>query len=224
MAVTLESQVLDAAGERVATVSTPVKVPAAKSVETLQAAAVTRPHRWSLETPYLYRVVSVVQQQGRVLDSDATSFGFRTIRYDPDHGFFLNGKPVKIQGTCNHQDFVGVGIGVPDGLEEWRVRQLQRMGGNAWRMSHNPPTPGLLDACDRLGMLVMDENRRLGDSEQNLADLADMLRRDRNHPCIIMWSMCNEEGAQGSAEGGRVFAKMMQTTHQYDTTRPSVAP
>jgi len=145
----------------------------------------------------------------------------RTIRFDADKGFFLNGKPVKVQGTCNHQDFVGVGIGVPDSLQYWRVRQLQAMGSNAWRMSHNPPTPALLDACDELGMLVMDENRHVGDSEENLADLASMVLRDRNHPSIIIWSMCNEEwGTQGSPQGAHIFSHMMDKVHQLDTTRP----
>ena len=91
-------------------------------------------------------------------------FGIRTINSTQQKGFFLNGKPVKIQGTCNHQDFAGVGIAMPDSLLEWRVRKLKAMGSNAYRMSHNPPAAELLDACDRLGMLVMDENRHLGDT------------------------------------------------------------
>ena len=173
------------------------------------------------QRPYLYRAVVAVERGGHVLDADSTPFGIRTIRFDPERGFFLNGKPVKIQGTCNHQDFVGVGIGVPDTLEYWRVRALQRMGANAWRMSHNPPTPALLDACDQLGMLVMDENRHVGDSEQNLAEVASLIQRDRNHPSIIMWSMCNEEWKyQGIPEGVRIFAHMMETVRHYDTTRP----
>ncbi len=200
-AVTLVSQVMDAAGQNVASATTPVVVRAGTSLETLQTASVANAHRWSLETPYLYRVVSTVQRDGRVLDADSVPLGIRTIRFDPDNGFFLNGKPVKIQGTCNHQDFIGVGVAVPDRLQFWRVRQLQKMGANAWRMSHNPPTPSLLDACDELGMLVMDENRHVGDSEDNLAEVANLVQRDRNHPSVIMWSMCNEEWNQGTPEG-----------------------
>ena len=218
---TLVSQVLDAAGQPVAEIGASVTVPAGKSVETTQSATVTNPHLWSIEKPYLYHLVTTLRSNDRVMDREETSFGIRTIRYDADKGFFLNGKSVKIKGTCNHQDFVAVGVGVPDSLEAWRVQKLKDMGGNGWRMSHNPPTPGLLDACDRLGMLVMDENRHVGDSDANLAEVASMVLRDRNHPSVIMWSMCNEEGRyQGTDEGAKIFSHMMDTVHQYDTTRP----
>ncbi len=161
---TVVSSVVDVAGQTVATVSTPVTVGAGQSQELPQQAVVTRPRLWSLETPYLYHLLTTVQRDGKPVDTTETPFGIRTIRFDPNTGFYLNGKPVKIQGVCNHQDFVGVGIGVPDTLEAWRVKNLKEMGANGWRMSHNPPTPELLDACDRLGMLVMDENRHLGDT------------------------------------------------------------
>ncbi|HEX3624423.1 MAG TPA: glycoside hydrolase family 2 TIM barrel-domain containing protein [Verrucomicrobiae bacterium] len=165
-----------------------------------------------------------------VSDLTTTSFGIRTLRYDPDHGFFLNGKHVEIQGTANHQDFPGVGIAMPDCLQSWRVEKLKAMGCNAWRTAHNPPSDALLDACDRLGMMVMDENRHLGDSylghsphgttATNLSDLATMIRRDRNHPSIIMWSLCNEEGLRQRPEGKRLFAAMKRVVHLYDDTRP----
>ena len=172
-----------------------------------------------------------MQKRGRrVVDAVDTPFGIRTIRFDAQRGFFLNGKPVKIKGVCNHQDFAGVGIGVPDTLEYWRVAQMKKMGVNGWRMSHNPPTPSLLDACDREGVLVMDENRHLGDTYSaksaldtpysDLSDLRDMILRDRNHPSIILWSMCNEEGIQNTPQSARIFRAMMDKVHQYDTTRP----
>lgn len=129
-----------------------------------------------------------------------------------------------------HQDLSALGNAVPDNLQAWRVAQLKKAGCNAWRTAHNPPNEALLDACDRMGMLVMDENRHLGDSYRhhslpgttatNLSDLATMIQRDRNHPSIIMWSMCNEEGLQGTAEGAAIFSAMMKVVHQYDTTRP----
>ena len=217
----VDSSVVDVAGRTIATVSTPAVIPAGQSLETAQQATVARPRLWSLETPYLYRLVTTVRRDGRVVDTTETPFGIRTLRFDPDTGFYLNGKPVKIQGVCNHQDFIGVGVGVPDTLEAWRVKKLKEMGANGWRMSHNPPTPELLDACDRLGMLVMDENRHLGDSDQNLAEVANMVRRDRNHPSIVLWSMCNEEnGAQGKAAGANTFKAMRATVLQNDTTRP----
>ena len=226
----LVSTVLDESGAVVGKASSLVTVPGDGSQTVSQQVTVTSPLLWSLESPHLYHVSQTVDRGGQILDTNTETFGIRTIRYDADTGFYLNGKPVKIQGTCNHQDFPGVGIGVPDNLEAWRVKTLKEMGANAWRMSHNPPTPSLLDACDKLGMLVMDENRHLGDTysdhtaggtpADDLSDLSEMILRDRNHPSIIMWSMCNEEGLEGSPDGARIFAAMMKVVHLYDTTRP----
>ncbi len=218
--VTLVSRILDDQGTTVTTISTSDDIGAGCDLQLAQQAIVTRPHLWSLETPRLYRLVQTLQKGSKTLDSTETSFGIRTIRFDAAKGFFLNGQPVKVQGTCNHQDFAGIGVAVPDSLQNWRVRKLQAMGANAWRMSHNPPSPGLLDACDQLGMLVMDENRHLGDSDANLAEVASMVQRDRNHPSIIMWSMCNEQPESGTEAGGRVFAAMKAAVLKHDPTRP----
>ena len=220
-AATVVSRIVDDTGETVATANTPVTVSAGQRQDVSQQVTVEHPRLWSLEDRHLYHLMTTVQREGRSVDTYDTPFGIRTIRFDADTGFYLNGKAVKIQGTCNHQDFAGVGIAVSDNLEAWRVKKLKEMGGNGWRMSHNPPTPELLDACDRLGMVVMDENRHLGDSPDNLAEVANMVQRDRNHPSIILWSMCNEENYyQGKPEGARIFKAMMDTVHQYDTTRP----
>ncbi len=191
---------------------------------------VARPRLWSIAEPNLYRVVTRIEESGRVVDTVSTVFGIRSIRFDAARGLFLNGQPVKIQGTCNHQDFAGVGIAMPDNLLEWRIRKLKEMGCNAYRMSHNPPARELLDACDRLGMLVMDENRHLGDTYRDhtppgtrysdLSDLRDMVLRDRNHPSVIVWSMCNEEGLQGSDEGATIFDAMKQEVLANDPSRP----
>jgi beta-galactosidase len=224
------SAIVDAAGKTVATVSSPAQVPGGKSIEIVQQAKVGTAHRWSLETPYLYHLVTTIHREAGVADRYDTSFGIRTLRFDPDRGFFLNGLPVKIKGTCNHQDFAGVGVALPDRLHEYKIEKLKEMGSNAYRCSHNPPANELLNACDRLGMLVMDENRHLGDTyrdhspagtpDNDLTDLADMIRRDRNHPSIIIWSMCNEEGLQGSDEGERIFAAMKKVVLALDATRP----
>ncbi len=217
-------------GRVVARTAGEVTIPADGSRDIAQEVTVEKPRLWSLETPRLYRLVTQVWRNGQMVDSQTTPFGIRTAWFDPDKGFFLNGKPVKIKGTCNHQDFAGVGIAMPDSLLTWRIKKLKEMGSNAYRCSHNPPTAALLDACDRLGMLVMDENRHLGDTYLNhsprgtpysdLSDLASLIRRDRNHPSIIMWSLCNEEGLQVTEEGKRIFEAMMAVVHRYDTTRP----
>jgi beta-galactosidase len=217
---TLVSEILDDRGKSVATASTLATVPAGEKRQFTETVMVREPRLWSIETPRLYRLVTTVRRGGRTADTNETHFGIRTIRFDAEKGFFLNGKPVKIQGTCNHQDFAGIGIAVPDTLEYWRVKTLQNMGANAWRMSHNPPTPSLLDACDDLGMLVMDENRHLGDSPENLAEVASLIERDRNHPSIIMWSMCNEQPQSGTEAGGRIFSAMKRTVLALDNTRP----
>ena len=116
-------------------------------------------HLWSLDDPYLYQLHSTVTVNGGVVDRVSTSFGIRTVAFDKDNGFLLNGKRVEIKGACNHQDHAGVGAALPGSLQRSGIEQLKEMGANAYRTSHNPPTPELLDACDRLGMLVMDENR-----------------------------------------------------------------
>ena len=197
----------------------------------VQHVVLQRPRLWSLETPNLYQLRTTILEAGRPVDSTTTTFGIRTIHYDADKGFFLNGKHVKIYGVANHQDMPAVGIAVPDSLQSWRVSKLKEMGCNGWRTAHNPPNEALLDACDRLGMLVMDENRHLGgalgdktqpgNTETNLEDLSWMIQRDRNHPSIIMWSMCNEEAKlQGIPEGAKIFSVMKDLVLRYDKTRP----
>ncbi|HTY86660.1 MAG TPA: beta-galactosidase GalA [Candidatus Acidoferrum sp.] len=179
------------------------------------------PELWSPESPKLYKLVTTVEVDGQVVDRKETAFGIRTVAFDKDKGFLLNGKPYVLKGTCNHQDHAGVGAALPDALQYFRVAKLKEMGGNAIRTSHNPPTPELLDACDRLGMLVMDENRLLGSDLQNLRRWESQLRRDRNHPSVAIWSLCNEEfSVQRTPTGGRVAETMQNLAHQLDPTRP----
>src|ERR1700760_1868458 len=120
--------------------------------------------------------------------------GIRTTAFDPELGFLLNGKPYELKGTCNHQDMAGIGAALPDALQYFRVATLKEFGCNAYRTSHNAPTPELLEACDRLGMMVMDETRRMGTDPYAMEQLESLIRRDRNHPSVIIWSLGNEEG------------------------------
>ncbi len=205
-------------------------IPAGADLELEPSAKFLNSSLWSIERPQLYTLHTSIVRDGREVDSLNTNFGIRTIRFDAEKGFFLNGKSVKLKGTCNHQDYAGVGIGMPDSLLYWRIKKLKEMGSNAYRCSHNPPAAELLDACDKLGMVVMDETRHLGDTYSpktsrgtgyaDLSDLKALLLRDRNHPSIIIWSLCNEEGLQGSAEGARIYSAMKDVVHLYDTTRP----
>jgi beta-galactosidase len=181
---------------------------------------VKNPSLWSLEEPVLYSLETELRTASGVSDSLQTNFGIRTVRFDPDHGFFLNGVSVKLKGTNNHQDHAGVGTALSDGLQEFRVRKLKEFGCNAWRCSHNPPTPELLDACDRLGMLVLPENRLLAVTPDFLTSLERMILRDRNHPSVIAWSIGNEEWAvEGNEKGARIAASLQKETLRLDPTR-----
>ncbi len=215
------SSLLDAEGNHVENArSESLPIPAWQRREIKQQVSMSAPKLWSLESPYLYRVVTMIEAGGKTLDRTETPFGIRTIRFDPDKGFFLNGKPVKIKGTCNHQDHAGVGSALPDRLQSYRIEKLKEMGANGYRTSHNPPTPELLDACDRLGMLVMDETRMFNSDPEGLSQLSRMVRRDRNHPCIVLWSTGNEEPEQGTARGARICATMKRLVRRLDPTRP----
>jgi beta-galactosidase len=182
---------------------------------------VSAPVLWSPESPKLYKLVATVSVDGRVVDQMETPFGIRTVAFDPNQGFLLNGKPYEIFGTCNHQDHAGVGAAIPDALQEFRVRQLKEFGCNAIRTSHNPPTPELLEACDRLGMLVLDESRLMGGDSENMKKWDDQIRRDRNHPSVAIWCIANEQFAvQDSPQAASVALSMQDYVKQLDPTRP----
>jgi len=219
----LHSVVMDGAGHEVGRAQTLQFVTGNGTVLIPQKIRAGTVQLWSCEHPTLYKLITTVERDGRTLDRVETSFGFRTIRYDVNAGFFLNGQPVKIKGTCNHQDFAGVGVALPDRLHEYKVQKLREMGSNGFRYSHQPMAPELLDACDRQGMLVMDENRKLGDSAEILGQVDSLVRRDRNHPCIVIWSLCNEEGLQGTPAGEKMGRAMKAIVDRLDGTRPVTA-
>lgn len=181
----------------------------------VQTITVAKPKRWSPDAPNLHRLSVQLGSH----DAVDVTVGIRTVKFDADKGFFLNGEPLKIKGTCNHHDHAGVGAALPDSLQYFRIKKLKEMGCNAYRTSHNPPTPELLDACDRLGMLVMDETRMMSSSDEGLSQLERMILRDRNHPSVFIWSIGNEEPEQGTDRGARVAATMKRRARQLDPTR-----
>jgi beta-galactosidase len=191
----------------------------ARTIE--QQTLIRSPQLWSIETPQLYTLRSEIHSAVRMVDRYDTRFGIRTIRFDPQRGFFLNGRAVKLLGTCNHHDHAGVGTGIPDALHRWRVAQVQSMGSNAWRSAHNPPASALLDACDEMGMLMIDEARLNSTDPEAASQLERFVRRDRNHPSIILWSLGNEEPHQATARGARISAEMAATVRRLDPTRPT---
>lgn len=229
---TLLSVVLDPDGKEVAQTSSEITAPAGGEVTIPQRVSILHPQLWSCKTPKLYHLTTRIVRQGATVDTYSTPVGLRSIRFDADKGFFLNEKPVKIYGFCNHHDFAGVGIAVPDNLQEWRIKKLQEMGANAWRCSHSVPSAEFLDACDRLGMLVLDENRHLastvdrktGSGEgyvtDDLSELEFMLRRDRNHPSVILWCLANEE--KDTPANSELLRSLIAHTRDFDD-RPTTA-
>jgi beta-galactosidase len=192
---------------------------------------IANPILWSPESPKLYKLVTRVLTRDphspihsvrfQIEDEVETGFGIRTVGFDKDKGFLLNGKPYLLKGTCNHQDHAGVGAALPDALQYFRIAKLKELGLNAYRTSHNPPTPELLEACDRLGMLVMDENRLLGSDPLHQKWLEELVRRDRNHPSVAIWSIANEEFTGGGTSAGkRAGATMQDLVKRLDPTRP----
>ena len=219
--ISVSYHVVDAAGRRVGEGSAPELVlPAGEMREVAAQLSVASPQLWSVDTPTLYTLVAEVSLGGAVVDRTETRFGIRTIHFDPNEGFFLNGKPVKLKGPNNHQDHAGVGAALPDALQDFRIARLKEMGSNVYRCSHNPPTPELLDACDRLGMLVIDETRLMGSNDLHLDATRRLIRRDRNHPSVILWSLGNEEWAiEGNIKGARIATTMQAFAKRLDPTR-----
>ena len=222
---TIDQSILDATGRQIA--HTGFKTLRLWAGETghhySSTLTVLNPKLWSPESPTMYKLVTSIRlgnTEDTVVDRQETEFGIRTVAFDKDKGFLLNGQPYKIKGTCNHQDHAGVGAALPDALQYFRVQKLKEMGCNAYRTSHNPPTPELLEACDRLGLLVLDENRLVGSDPLHLKWLEEFIRRDRNHPSVFAWSLGNEEwNAQGTAEGQTVIRTMQNLAHLLDPTR-----
>jgi beta-galactosidase len=222
-AFALEHELRDPAGRVVARAGVATRrVGADSSVDVPARLRVAAPQLWSLETPQRYTLTTRVKRAGQVVDSVDTPFGIRTIRFDPDKGFFLNGRHLKLHGVNNHQDHAGVGVALPDGLHDARLKMLKAIGVNAIRSAHHPATPELLEACDRLGMLVIDEHRMMGTAPQIRDELERLVRRGRNHPSVILWSVGNEEWAIENAELGTRLAQAMQAiVRRLDPTRPA---
>jgi beta-galactosidase len=230
--VTLQTTVLDADGRAVAEVQSDRLVLPQASEAADAGVDIPRPRRWDVQDPYLYSVRSVVREGERIVDDQTTTFGVRTIAFDKSKGFLLNGRPLKLHGVCMHHDLGALGTAVNAHAIERQLRTMKEMGANAVRTSHNPPAPELLDACDRLGLLVMDEafdmwrTPKVPNGYSKLfdawgeADLRDMIRRDRNHPSVILYSIGNEVPEQADPQGGHIAARLTQICHEEDGSRP----
>ena len=210
--VVVRNTIISPAGVQVASASKKLSLnPRAKSISSLSQLKVSRPQIWSCETPYIYKVVTTIEQNGKVVDTYETPTGFRTFKFDAEKGFSLNGKSMKINGVCQHHDLGCLGAAVNEDALYRQLRILKEMGTNAVRCSHNPPAPELLAMCDTMGLIVMDESFdmwRRRKTKNDYArffdqwaerDLTDLVLRDRNHPSILMWSIGNEVLEQWSS-------------------------
>ncbi len=178
--------------------------------------------RWSIDSPYLYTLTVRLFYDGELSDVVTRRFGVRTLEFSPEKGLLLNGEAVKLRGANMHLDHAGVGVAVPDELWRYRILRLQEYGFNAVRTSHNCASVSMLDLCDEMGVLVIDENRQFGVNQEQLRQLRNMIDRDRNHPSVILWSVGNEEWAVEHGEKGvEIARRMSEAVHGMDRTRPS---
>ena len=218
----LKSSVCQIDGSRICSTESAFILQAKTGTSIDQALLVTNPVLWSLGERNMYVLLSEVYVDGVLMDTYTTKFGFRTIRFDPDLGFFLNDENMKLKGLCIHQDHGGLGVAVPDSVQRFRVAALKESGANALRSTHNMPAPELLDACDELGMLVMDENRWLNSSKNRIHELESMIRRDRNHPSVILWSVFNEDPIMTRPAGAAIYKAMATAAGKLDNSRPII--
>ena len=233
--VIVRTTLLDPDGKPVATGDAAKAIKAGDTVETDQAIDVGTPKLWSLEQPQLYTARTEVLVDAGLTDSYRTPFGIRTEEFTAENGFLLNGKRVQIKGVCDHHDEGYLGAVANDRAIERQLEILKAMGCNAIRTSHNPPAPKLLELCDRMGFLVMDEafdewkipKREFGYSrffdQWSEPDLVSMLDRDRNHPCVILWSIGNEIREQREANGGAMARRLVDICHREDPSRPATS-
>jgi beta-galactosidase len=233
-AVTIKTIIYDAAGKEVSASGSIISKADLKDTvfETKQNLTINTPVLWSVEHPYLYKVITTVVAGNKVADIYTTTLGIRYFNFDADKGFSLNGKPLKILGVCDHHDLGSLGAAVNYRALERQLQMLKAMGCNGIRTSHNPPAPELLDLCDKLGFIVMDEafdcwevekvkyDYHLYFKDWHKRDLEDQVKRDRNHPCVIIWSIGNEIPQQGDTSALRIAPELAAIVHSLDTTRP----
>ena len=231
--LTVKVQIMDSNGKVVGTATGNSKVASGQTAEASQTIELETPSLWSLEKPTLYDALVTVLINKKEVDRVKTTFGIRSIKFDTTNGFTLNGKTMKLRGGCIHHDHGPLGSASIDRAEERKIEILKKAGYNAIRLSHNPPAPGLLDACDRLGMLVIDEAFDMWEKPKGGADvyskyfktswksdLTSVLLRDRNHPSVIMWSIGNEIAEAGDTSGFRIAKTLVDEVRKYDLTRP----
>jgi beta-galactosidase len=231
--ISIQTSLLAPDGNTVGTIESSETVASGTAATLPQQIVFSRPQLWNLDDPELYRVVSEVRADGNVLDDESTTVGLRDAHFEADTGFWLNGKNFKVKGVCLHADGGAFGAAIPAAVWDARLTTLKSLGVNAIRTAHNPPAPEFLDACDRLGFLVMDEmfdcwtvgknpyDYHLYFNDWSKADERDAILRDRNHPSVILYSVGNEIHDTPQAEKAkRILSGLVEVAHAADPTRP----
>ena len=228
-------EIIDSKGMTVAADTSDFYLPRNHSKEFEQNTVVWKPDIWDIDNPDLYTLKTSICQNGETIDETATVFGIRSIEFTADKGFYLNGKRLKLKGVCLHHDGGMTGAAVPPGIWERRLKILKDMGCNAVRTSHNPFDPAFYDICDKMGFLVMDEffdewttckletvpyGSHMYWDEWHKKDLTDLVKRDRNHPSVILWSVGNEISEQAYPEGYKIARELVDLIYSLDNTRP----
>ena len=217
-----ECRIKDHEGNVVAQSQKTVTLPTLGKVACDFPLKIPSPKLWEIESPYLY-VAEIEILEGGFCEKEEIRFGLRAFYFDADKGFFLNGKSLKLRGACIHQDFGGFGVALPKDIATYKIKLLKEMGMNAYRASHHPASKDILEACDRLGMLVIDEVRLFGSSPEALKQMETMVLSHRNHPSIFMWSLGNEEFVnyvQSSDAGEKMARTAYHRLRALDSTRP----
>ena len=217
--ITAKSFIKDKDGNVVAEGSGSALVAAKEKGVAKYTLTVENPALWDIDDPNLYTVETVLIKNGKECDNDSTRIGFRTAYCDPDKGFFLNGRHIKLKGVCTHQDFGLTGLAVPDNILRHKVKMLKDMGTNAYRCSHYPHPTATMDALDEMGILVMDECRWMESTDEGLAQLEMVMKRDRNRPSVVFWSLGNEEYHHKTEVGRRINKSMYRFAKKLDSER-----
>lgn len=219
VSVTAVTSMYDAGKKKIAEAYADISVPKRDKAVARYSTRVSDPVLWDIDAPYLYTVETAVLLNGKEIDRYETRTGFRTFTLDPKEGLFLNGRHVKIKGVCAHQDLGLTGKAVPDNIHRYKIEMIKEMGANGYRTSHYPHSEATMDALDELGFIVMDETRWFSSSEESIAQLEMLIKRDRNRPSVLFWSVGNEEPHHITEEGRRICKSMMEVVRRLDNTR-----
>jgi beta-galactosidase len=218
--VEIQTEIIDKNGKTVARAGTCMAVPSHSKATVKYYTDVDSPHLWDIDDPYLYDIKTTVIRSGKVCDEYYTRTGFRYFKCDPEKGFFLNGRHVKIKGVCAHEDCGLLGKAVPANVHRYKMELLKEMGANGYRTSHYQQNTAILDSLDELGFIVLNEARWFSSTDEGIAQLEELVKRDRNRPSVFFWSLSNEEYYHTTEQGRKISKSLMRALRRLDSSRP----